>query len=552
VSARRQDVAQGLVAAGLLRADLVAGVEEPVDAGPVGESVERLLDGGSRLLVVSLDRSWQDPTAERAVRAAIHELFPPYFLGAVRVFLASDLSALPGLLERTNTAVLNAFVHDRLARSLYKAEEDLRRRGLRRPLMVVHGHAGLARAAKTLAVHTYNSGPVAGVLGAAARGADAGKVVVTLDIGGTSADLSLADADGLSVSWTAEVSGLAAHLPAVPVGALAVGGGSIAWIDGGRLNVGPRSAGAHPGPACFDRGGTDATLTDANLLLGLLDSAGFHGGRLVLKAERAATAVRTLADALATTTADVARRIRDEAERRVAAGMSTLLARRGVEPSEAVLVAYGGGGPLHAAAIAARAGIGRVVVPTHAAVFSALGVSGLDVQHVYPLLVERMLARGAVGNLIDVARRDMVAEGFGDAGITAQLELLDPARPGNVLWREAWDAGSGDGAPFGLDEAGEAAAAAPGHTLLVLTVTAPTPHAETAAAAVVAGAAVVQRPVDWGDGPVDSAVLTVGDLAGAAPVRGPALIISADTTVAVPPGWSVAPRPDGALVLEAS
>src|SRR5690606_22659587 len=153
----------------------------------------------------------------------VRGLYPTYYVGSVRVFLASDVSVLPGVQARTNTIVLNALVHDYLARSVYPAEEKLRRRGMRCPLLLVNGHAGLARSAKTLAIHTHNSGPAAGVSGAAALADSlraASGLVVTLDIGGTSSDVSVADSSSLAVAWTKELEGLRVHAPSVAVEAL--------------------------------------------------------------------------------------------------------------------------------------------------------------------------------------------------------------------------------------------------------------------------------------------------------------------------------------------
>ena len=537
-----------LVEAGIVRPELVAGVATPVDLDATRVVVERLLDGGARALVVSLDGSWHDPGPERAVRAAVRSLYPPYYLGAVRVFLASELSALPGAAERTGTAALNAFVHDRLARSIYRVEEELRRRGLRHPLLLVHGHAGLARSAKTLAVHTYNSGPVAGVRGAAAATSDLGKVAVTLDIGGTSADVSLAESDGSSLTWTGSVGLVPTHVPSVPVDALPIGGGSIAWADGAGLQLGPRSAGAHPGPACFDRGGAEATLTDANLLLGLLDADAFHGGRLPLVRARAEAALGALAAASGIELGEVARRVRDRAEAVIADGLSALLARRGVDAADAVLVAYGGGGPLHAAGIAGRAGIGRVLVPDHAAVFSALGVSSLDVAHHYPLLVTGPVAPQAVSDMLGAARRDMEAEGFAGSDQHTDLELVDPRRPGVVRWRHAFAAPptASDLVPL-VAELDEVAMEG---DLLVLTMTALTPHPDSAPAPADAGEPG-RRPVDWGDGPTDTPVIPAASLGDGATVEGPALAAGPDTTVVVPPGWRLTRTSRSGLVVEA-
>lgn len=536
-----------VVEAGLVRADLVEPVGDPYDQEAVAAAVERLLDRGARVLVVSLDGSWDDPAGERSVRDIVRRLYPAYFLGAVRVFLASDLSVLPGTAERTNVAVLNAYVHERLARNLYRAEEDLRRRGLRRPLLLVEGNAGLARTAKSLAIGTYNSGPVAGVFGAAnsaATGRDGVTVAVTLDVGGTSADVSIADDRGLQVGWTARVAGIPVHLPSIEIDALAVGGGTIAWLDGGSLRLGPHSAGAFPGPACFDRGGAEPTVTDVNLVLGYLAPDGFHGGRLPLSRELAERALSPLAAELGVDVVAAARRVRRLADETIAAGVTAVLARRGVAPEHCVLVAYGGGGPLHAAGVARLAGIPRLIVPPHAAVFSALGVSGLDVRHRYPLLLDGEVTPHHVAQLVDQARRDMVAEGFAVSDVRVDLEVVDP-ETSQSLWHSTWPGldqlttvGEGvDDVPWPPDSKG---------ALLVLTATADTPHADVSVTRL-APAERGETVVDWGDGPVTTARLAVDALAPGTEIDGPALVTGPDTVIAVPPRAGIRGLADGSL-----
>ncbi len=541
-----------LAVAGYVYRDLIAGVREPINPAAVAESVETLLDRGARVLAVSLDGSWRDPSAERAVRNIVRGLYPTYYVGSVRVFLASDISVLPGAQARTNTIVLNALVHDYLAKSVYPAEEKLRRRGMRCPMLLVDGHAGLARSAKTLAIQTHNSGPAAGVSGAAAL-ADSMRVgsgpVVTLDIGGTSSDVSVADAQSLAIVWSKLLDGLPVHVPSVSVDALPYGGGTMASVDNGELHLGPKSAGAYPGPACFDRGGEDATVTDANLLLGLLDAGGFHGGRLSLRLDHAQQALDRLGQRLGLEAVVVARRICRMADAGIAKGVSKVLRRRGARPEEATLVAYGGGGPLHAAAVAGLAGIRHVFVPGMSSVFGALGVSKPDVHHVYPLIVGEDSAAPAFDRLLDAARRDVKAEGFPLESALVNLAVVNRSS-GAVLWQHARialpDAKSVLAGP--LDDA-VAIARSGTDTLLVLTTTLATARAAEGGKGTENVAADQQpvageRAVDWGNGTVATAILQCAAVPRGRPVEGPALVASADKTIAVPPGW-ILTRSDG-------
>lgn len=548
----------GAIREGYVDPELVRGVAQPLDEAAVAAAVEELLDRGARVLAVSLDGSWRDPLGERAVRRIVRELYPVYYVGAVRVFLASDISALPGAAARTNTVMLNAMVHAYLARSIYPAEERLRRRGLRCPLLLVDGHAGLARAAKTLALHTHNSGPAAGVSGAAALAGSlrAGRgAVITLDIGGTSSDVALANPEALAVAWTREIEGLDVHVPGVRVRALAHGGGTIARAVDGRLRLGPQSAGAHPGPACFDRGGDDATVSDANLLLGFLAVEGFHGGRLRLSRERAEAALGVLATELGSDTTAIARQIRAETAAGIANGVRRLLVAEGGDAADATLVAYGGGGPLHAAEVATLAGIRHVVVPAMSSVFSALGVSRLDVHHVYPFIHDGAeVPADALVRLLETAGRDVRAEGFEPNTAVVDLEVVR-RDSGEVLWchREVAFAQAQDVLGKVLPDALSAASDG-SDTLLVLN--ARLPRAEdgqgfSATDTAVDTGVARQRPVDWGSGELSTEVLACAALAPSSTLRGPALLVDADKTIALPPGWILRRRADGDFHLEA-
>ncbi|MDY0067877.1 MAG: hydantoinase/oxoprolinase family protein, partial [Steroidobacteraceae bacterium] len=546
-----------LIDAGYLSPDLVLGVREPLDPDAVAASIEQLLDRGARVIAVSLDGSWRDPSAERAVRSIVRGLYPTYYVGSVRVFLASDVSVLPGVQARTNTIVLNALVHDYLARSVYPAEEKLRRRGMRCPLLLVNGHAGLARSAKTLAIHTHNSGPAAGVSGAAALADSlraASGLVVTLDIGGTSSDVSVADSSSLAVAWTKELEGLRVHAPSVAVEALPYGGGTIAWASGREMRLGPQSAGAHPGPACFDRGGEQATVTDANLTLGFLDPGGFHGGRLELRRELAQKVLEELGRKLGLEAAELARRMRDAMDEGISTGIAGLLRRRSARPEAATLVAYGGGGPLHAASIAGLVGIRHVVVPAMSSVFSALGVSKLDVQHLYPVSLDDESPVRSLERVLDAAARDVKAEGFSVEAAVAKLEAVNQ-ETGEALWRH-------DG--MRLPEASRALssvldqvvsiAKSSGDVLLVLTTVIPSHreegrHAKPAAVSG-AGAAAGERAVDWGAGSAPTAIHPASSVSHGQKIAGPALVVSGDQTIAVPPGWSLTRRESGDFHLE--
>jgi N-methylhydantoinase A/oxoprolinase/acetone carboxylase beta subunit len=265
-------------------------------------------------------------------------------------------------------------------------------------------------------------------------------------------------------------------------------------------------------------------------------------------AARAHETLTTLAAELQLEIIVVARHIRDLAESIIARGIEALLADHGVCPENVTLVAYGGGGPLHAAGVAGRAGIDHIVIPESASVFSALGVSSLDVSHIYPLLLGDNGHALALGELLQTARRDMSSEGFSPDEVTATLELIDPSRSGRALWRH--DLGVLPGDDFELTSV----LARPTETfsagyLLVLTAIAITPHSQVDARhSTEIGSATV--PVDWGAGVRASAMLSSSSVTTASPVAGPGLVSAFATTVAVPPGWQLRRASGSTLILE--
>jgi N-methylhydantoinase A len=207
--------------------------------------------------VVSLKNASASDAHERKARQIIKEEYPGFYLGSVRVFLSSDVSDPPGDYYRTTSALIDAYVHDILVKYLYKAEDDLRKNAYMHPLMICNSRGGAARVAMTKAIDTYNSGPVAGMCVAQNLGRLYGfDNVVTTDIGGTSQDVGLVRDGGYIYESLPRISGVAVNIPMIDVRSVGLAGGSIISLDGSNfIKVGPRSAGARPGPACFNLGG---------------------------------------------------------------------------------------------------------------------------------------------------------------------------------------------------------------------------------------------------------------------------------------------------------
>lgn len=403
---------------------------QPAD---VLRAAQQLIDTGARCLVVAFENSEMNPANEREVRRIIKAEYPRDYLGSIPVFLASDITPRSGAAARINTAVLNAYVHAKLTRLLYKAGENLRQRQYRKTLFIGHNNGTVARVAKTRAFQTYNSGPAAGLLGVQWLGKLYGKKrLISTDMGGTSFDIGWIKEGEPSYALEPDVEGFGCNLPMMEIAAFGAGGGSIAAVVDGKLRVGPQSAGALPGPVCFGLGGTEPTVTDANLALGLLDANFFLGGTMRLDVEKARFVIADkIAKPLGISVEEAALAIRAEIDR--AMGKEVAIVAQGFGAGEEpVIVAYGGAGGLHACAIAEAAGLGSIIVTPFSAVFSAFSSSLIDVGHIYyrrlgtPLSDSTVLGQieTALSDMETEARRDMRGEGIDFANVTSHVHFL--------------------------------------------------------------------------------------------------------------------------------
>jgi N-methylhydantoinase A/acetophenone carboxylase len=410
------------------------------EAAQVLQQAQTLIDQGARVLVVALDNSEKNAANERRVREIIKNEYPREYLGSVSVFLASDISSREGREARINTAALNAYIHPKLARLLYKAGEELRQLEYSNTLFIGHNNGSVARVAKTRAINTYNSGPAAGLLGAR----EIGRLysiddLISTDMGGTSFDIGYVRNGRAGYALNPDVEGFDCNLPMMFIQALGTGGGSIAHVEDGKLKVGPQSAGALPGPASFNLGGTDATLTDANLVLGVLDPDYFLGGTMKLDVERARAAIeRNVAEPLGVSIEEAAAKIKaivdgdmGHAIARVAENLPAGTPR--------VVVAYGGAGGLHAADIAKAAEVDKVIMTPFSAVSSAYSSSLLDPGHLYYRAIgdaidSQTLAEQLQENVATMraeAQKDMRGEGFAPEELREELQLFVSAQGGS-------------------------------------------------------------------------------------------------------------------------
>ena len=355
------------------------GIERPVDTDRVREIAAEIGASDAESVAVSLLHAYATPANERAVADTLRaELDCP-------VSLSHEVLGTFREYERTATTVAEAVVTPTVDDYLRRLVEHARDRGLPDP-RVMQGNGGIADAGTVRghAATTILSGPAAGVVGAAAFGdrTDADGLV-TFDMGGTSSDVSLVRDGAVERTTDADVGGHPVRVPMVDVNTVGAGGGSVAWVDaGGALRVGPRSTGAEPGPACYGKGGTEPTVTDANLVLGYLGGDTELGDGLELDAAAAEAALADLAEEadLASPQA-AARGVYRVANATMGRAVRGVTVERGHDPRGFTLAAFGGAGPMHAAALADRLGITAVVVPPAEGVLSALGLLAADEKH---------------------------------------------------------------------------------------------------------------------------------------------------------------------------
>jgi N-methylhydantoinase A len=362
-------------------------VLRPLDLRSARAAVRALKRAGVGSVAVCFLHSYANPEHEIRIGELLRKEFPDAF-----VTLSHQILREFREYERTSTTVLNAYVGPLVSQYLEQLEGLLRRHGFHGTLFLTQSNGGVmtGERAKVAPVAMMESGPAGGIIGAVQLGKVLGhENVIAFDMGGTTAKTCLVErampkmADGYYIGGYA--LGYPLRLPVVDIVEVGAGGGSIAWIDeGGALKVGPRSAGAEPGPVCYRRGGTEPTVTDANLATRRLNPRRFLGGELDLDVDGATRAIRErVARPLGMDLTEAAHGILKIAEARMSFAVRAITVERGYDPRDFVMVAFGGAGPLHATAIARELGIPRVVIPPQPGHFSAVGMLFTDVRHDY-------------------------------------------------------------------------------------------------------------------------------------------------------------------------
>jgi N-methylhydantoinase A len=491
--------------------------------------------------------------------------------------------------ERTSTTVVNGYLLPVMRRYLADLTAGLARSGVRAPVLVVASNGGVvgARQAAERPVFVVGSGPAAGVTGAARLGAALGEPnLIVFDMGGTTAKASLVESgqptltteyefrEGMSTSSRfIKAGGYMLKSPAIDIAEVGTGAGSIAWIDpGGLLRVGPRSAGAQPGPACYGGGGTEPTITDANVVLGYLDPEHLAGGELKLQAALAREAIeRHVAAPLGLSVEEAARGIRDVANASMARAIRAVTIERGRDPRDFTLVAFGGSGPAHACDVAAALDVRRVLVPVAPGVFTAVGMLASDVTHHFVraafggLTDTRTLdgARIALEELSAEALATLAGEGYprerveiaalADLRYAGQAsELVVPIPAGRLErahlddLRDAFDREYAATYGYSTDEPLELV------NVRVVATGRREHRLDFHSVRVIGTAEAItrSRAVHWAGGAPPMATPVVGRSAIArAPMGGPLVVEEYDSTVVVPPGATVHRDPFGNLVL---
>jgi len=549
----------------LVSRERVVGVDERM--GPAGvvkllaaDEVERVVAAVRELapeaIAIALLFAHLHAEHERALAADLRSTFPD-----VPVVCSHEVLPLPREYERFSTTTAEAYVRPLVAGHLTAAGEQARRRGITDFRVLTSGGGSLSaerasRAAAALAL----SGPAGGVVGARLVGEAVGRHdLLTLDMGGTSADASLVQGGEARREGASVVGGVPLALPAVLIETVSAGGGSVAWLDdAGALNVGPRSAGARPGPACFGRGGSEPTVTDACLALGWLDQAWSLADDVHLDPAAAERALRVLAPKLGLDVAGVASGIADVATAVMARALKRVSVARGVDPRRLALVPFGGAGPLFGCALAESLGMRTVIVPPHPGVLSALGVVAAPERvEVVASLATPVPARPVLlaryAELEQAAQRALPGgelRRYADCRFAGQgYEITVPLTHGEPDGLQA-DFRAAHRARFGHD------GAAGGGAMEIVSVRVVIERGGAGPQPLLVHRSGVGRPtpgrrrISIRGTAVNAQVWPLGELPARLRIVGPAILAGPDATALIEPGWRGTVDGSGAVVLE--
>lgn len=360
------------------RVDATGRVVTPLDEDAVRTAVRDIRARGYKAAAVAYLFSHKNAAHEERTAAIVAEEAPELYVST-----SARIAPVLGEYERSATALFNAYVGPVIAGYLERLERTLVDAGLKQKLLIVQANGGIATASQVVPIFTIESGPAAGVVGAAHLAHELGHDnVIATDVGGTTFKVAIVQGGQWSYSKETVLNQYQLRLPMIDVASIGAGGGSIAWLDGARLRVGPQSASSDPGPACYGLGGREPTVTDADVVLGYISPERFLGGRMALRPDLATEAIKArLGDALFGGDAIAAAAgIRQVIDSQMADLIRKTTLERGFDTRDFVMMAYGGSGPAHAASYGAEVGIREIIVPYFATVHSAYGAALSDIR----------------------------------------------------------------------------------------------------------------------------------------------------------------------------
>ena len=540
----------------------------PLDVAGAGQHLlPALRVGGYAAVAICLLNAFVNPSHERALRDLLVKALPD-----LHVTLSSDITREFREYERASTTTLSAYVQPVIDRYLARFQERLDGAGFRGRFSVMQSNGGRlpADAMRGNAINALLSGPAAGVVGALRQAGRSGyDNLVTLDIGGTSTDVCVVTGGVPQLTQEFHLDGLPIRIPVLDINTIGAGGGSIVWVDeGGMLRVGPRSAGADPGPACYGRGGAEPTLTDAHVVRGTVRPEAFLGGRMRIDAAASARVLEPIARRFGLTLEAAADSAAALADAHIVRAIQRISTERGRDPRHYVLVAYGGAGPLHAAKVAEELAITTIVVPPVAGIISAYGLIASDFV-LFESMTRRLVADERAADLLREvfavmrgrARERALASGLAGRlvfSLTADMRFVGQAFEVPVPFAEAELAT--------LTAAGVRQRFAEAHHRVYffggeavrpiefvsfrLGVVAPLERLPLLAESNAAEAPA--RPIRIFDGKAwrDASLMRRGTLARQGLLSGPALIEDPTSTLYVPPGWTARSDTNDNTILE--
>jgi len=549
------------------RVDAAGQVIVPLDGASVtGSLIPALAGGAYDAVAICLLSAYTAPAHEMRVAEAIRAALPD-----LRIACSHQVAREFREFERASTTVLSAYVQPVIDRYLDRFEATLANAGFGGRFSVMQSNGGRipAAAMRSNAITALYSGPAAGVVGAISQAARSGRGnLITFDMGGTSTDVSLVTAGEPAIAAATEIDGLPIRTPVLDIVSVGAGGGSLVWIDdGGMLRVGPRSAGAAPGPACYGRGGTEPTVTDAHVVRGTIRPDAFLGGTMALDAARAHASFAEIARRLGTDVAGAAAAAIRLAVANIVRAIQLVSTERGRDPRDYALVPFGGAGPLLAAEIAEELNIGEILVPPNPGVISALGLVAADYLRVTGITRRAPLDDAAPALLVDeFGRFRAEAEaGFRSLGLDGALDYtlsvdmrfvgqafevpvdLDPAFLNRLT--AAGLAGQFDAAHRRVYlHGGEV-----GRRIEIVGLRAgirrKQPPLDSFRERPTELRGPAETPVRIADKTVAARLFAASSLDAGQVVHGPAMIEGYSSTTWVPPGWSAAPDMAGNILL---